>query len=353
MQRMGQKRLWQVVGLSVATSVLVALVVVGYSLIKHAIAQQTAQSPCLKPFATTQICYQDPITLNQQPISAIATSTDGKYLASASGMVIEVWEISTGDQRRSLTGHTNWITALAFHPQGNTLASSSLDGTIKLWNLTNGTAIATLKSGIVTSLAFSPDGKLLASGSRLAPHHSQATNPIQFWDVATQKIALTLRPKEPTIALAFSPDGRWVAAGDRTTQVWAFPSLAPRYTLDSGELNDLLFSTESDLLITGSNGIQGEDGIKVWAMSTGRLVQKLDTVGNDLALSPNGQLLLTTYGGLVNVWRMRPLRYLGGLRGSVYSALFAEFGTDSRSVILGSSDGLTLRRAQRLQREQK
>lgn len=341
------------VGMSVAASVLVVLVVVAHSLIKHAIAHQTVQSPCLKPFATTQVCYQDAIALTQHPISAIATTADGRQLASASGLGIDLWDTVTGDQRRSLRGHTNWIAALAFSPDGKSLASSSLDGTIKLWDVARGGAIATLKSGLVTRLAFSPDGKILVSASRLAQHRHQPANPIQFWDIETRQLAFTLQPQEPPTALAFSPDGRWVAAGDRTTQVWAFPSLTPRYTLDSGKLNSLLFSREGDLLITGSNGIQGEDGIKVWAMSTGRLVQKLDTVGNDLALSPDGQLVITTYGGLANLWRLRPLRYLGTVRGSVYSALFAEFGADSRSVILGSSDGLTLRRAQRLQREQK
>src|SRR5262245_347112 len=70
-------------------------------------------------------------------------------------------------QKAALKGHTGFVTAVAFSPGGKTLASGSLDKTIKLWDVATGREKAVLKGHIseVMSVAFSPDGKLLASGS--------------------------------------------------------------------------------------------------------------------------------------------------------------------------------------------
>src|SRR5687768_9422252 len=82
------------------------------------------------------------------------------------------------DEPKTLNGHKDWVTAIAFAPNGRLLASGSRDGTIKLWDVKMGTVVATLtghEAGI-TCLAFA--GKRLASGS--------ADKTIQIWDVASR-----------------------------------------------------------------------------------------------------------------------------------------------------------------------
>ncbi len=71
-------------------------------------------------------------------------------------------------------------------PDGKTLASGSFDKTIKLWNLETGKEIHTLTGHdyAVKSVSFSPDGKTLASGSD--------DNKIKVWDVEKGKKILTL-----------------------------------------------------------------------------------------------------------------------------------------------------------------
>jgi WD40 repeat protein len=66
-----------------------------------------------------------------------------------------------------MSGHSGATNDLVYSPDGSTLASSSTDGTIKLWNLTTKQEVATLKShdASVEELAFSPDGNILASAS--------------------------------------------------------------------------------------------------------------------------------------------------------------------------------------------
>ena len=78
-----------------------------------------------------------------------------------------LWNVETGTQIQVLTGHTNWVSSVAFSPDGKLLASGSYDNTIRLWNVETGEPIQVLAghtTGVI-SVAFSPDGKLLASGS--------------------------------------------------------------------------------------------------------------------------------------------------------------------------------------------
>jgi len=68
---------------------------------------------------------------------------------------------------RTLTGHTSYVFSVAFSPDGNTVASGSLDGTVRLWNASTGALVRTLAGHTdwVRSVAFSPDGNTIASGS--------------------------------------------------------------------------------------------------------------------------------------------------------------------------------------------
>jgi nitrous oxidase accessory protein NosD len=78
----------------------------------------------------------------------------------------------------SLTGHTDWVTSVAFSPDGRLLASGSDDDTIKLWEVASGSLVRTLSghTSDVNSVAFSPDGRLLASGSD--------DKTIKLWDIS-------------------------------------------------------------------------------------------------------------------------------------------------------------------------
>jgi RNA polymerase sigma factor (sigma-70 family) len=106
----------------------------------------------------------------------IAVSPDGKWLAVSSyreqdgafvdGAVLLV-DIAAGGQGHTLKGHTKAIIALAFSPDGDTLASGGRDKTVKLWNTETGKLLEVLTCPEeVWAVTFSPDGKTLAVGGQ-------------------------------------------------------------------------------------------------------------------------------------------------------------------------------------------
>jgi WD40 repeat protein len=78
-----------------------------------------------------------------------------------------LWDSQEGTLLATLKGHSDWVSSVAFSPDGQRLASGSYDRTVHLWDSQAGTCLATLKghSDYVKNVAFSPDGQRLASAS--------------------------------------------------------------------------------------------------------------------------------------------------------------------------------------------
>ncbi|MFN0053495.1 MAG: WD40 repeat domain-containing protein [Planctomycetales bacterium] len=101
-------------------------------------------------------------------IRSAILSTDSKRLATAcSDGTIKLWDAATGVEQHNLTGHTEMVYRVAFHPDGKTLLSASADGTARLLNVATGESHHTFRDhkDQVTSVAFSPDGTRMATGS--------------------------------------------------------------------------------------------------------------------------------------------------------------------------------------------
>lgn len=108
-------------------------------------------------------------------IYAVAYHPDGQLLASGSqDHTVKLWQADTGDCLRTLAEHESWVFAVAFSPPhtplGTTpiLATASHDHTIKLWDVQTGQCLKTLTGHqrLVCSVAFSPNGQYLVSGSQ-------------------------------------------------------------------------------------------------------------------------------------------------------------------------------------------
>jgi WD40 repeat protein len=142
-------------------------------------------------------------------VSAVAFSPDGQRLASSSlDRTIRTWDIRTGQQLRSLEGHTGAVTALSYSRDGRFLASSSTEWTVRLWDPQAGRILRTLKghTGTVLSVAVNDESNRLAS--------ADANGLVNVWNLDTGQVAGSWKGHDgPIKSLALSPNGTRLATG--------------------------------------------------------------------------------------------------------------------------------------------
>jgi WD40 repeat protein len=136
-------------------------------------------------------------------VKAVAFSPDGQLLASASrDRTVRLWNLATGEQLQKLEGHTQTVNGVAFSPDGQLLASASLDNTVGLWSPATGERLQKLEGHTqwVKAVAFSPDGQRLASAS--------LDRTVRLWNPATGEQLQKLKLNVAVSALSFSMDNQ-------------------------------------------------------------------------------------------------------------------------------------------------
>jgi eukaryotic-like serine/threonine-protein kinase len=108
-------------------------------------------------------------------------------------------------QESILAGHKDFVSGLAFSPDGRTAATGSIDGNIRLWRTATGELTATLPGHIeeTTDLVFSPDGQTLASIGHLES--------LKLWHLPTMREVFSETIPNAGLAVQFSPDGHRLA----------------------------------------------------------------------------------------------------------------------------------------------
>lgn len=157
-------------------------------------------------------------------VSSLAFSPNGTQIVSGClDGTIKLWDPSAtmDDPQESLQHHTNPVIQMKLSPDGAYIASMSSHGTIKLWDFTTGHLRKTMQHGHKNTLdqvAFSPDGTRIASVSE---HHGT----IMIWGGTTGDLQMTVRPRgsfSSRTTIAFSHDGRQFALSliNGTIEIW-------------------------------------------------------------------------------------------------------------------------------------
>ncbi len=288
-------------------------------------------------------------------VTHVAVSPDGRFLAvggpflSRDPKVImagkgdctfRIFDAATGAELHALEGHTNAVSSLAFSPDGQRLASASMDGTARLWDPAAGKQVGVFSwpddpdhkpttAGVVAlepgggrlvwtregrvvgwdlttnkqafsyvsgapSLAYSPDGKRLASPFGAG---------IKLWEADTGREAGALTGAGGDVScVAWSRDGKRLATGhkDGTVKLWDADRGREIFTIQghTGPVESVAFDADDHRLISSS-----ADGIKVWEISADPSAYVVVPGTTLFAFSPDDKHLATlTADGDVTVW---------------------------------------------------
>jgi WD40 repeat protein/serine/threonine protein kinase len=243
-----------------------------------------------------------------------------------------------------LTGHEGNLPRVTFSPDGELLASSSMDGTVRVWQSGNLAAEPQVLRGHehgVNYIAFSPDGKLLASAG------GNKDRTVRVWQAdnlgATPQV---LRGHEASVQhVFFGPNGKLLASAslDKTVRVWQVSDLAAEPRVLRGHeagVRRVAFSPNGRLL--ASAGL--DHTVRVWQVdnpATEPWVLRGHEAGVDhVAFSPDGRLLASASGdNTVRVWQVdNPATEPWVLRGHEAGVSQVAFSPDGRLLASSSMD---------------
>jgi len=96
----------------------------------------------------------------------VAVTNEGARAISASNdRTLKVWDLETGEQIRTLEGHTDWVRAVAVTNDGARAISASDDKTLKVWDLETGEVLGTFNGdSALYACSVSPDGNTIVAG---------------------------------------------------------------------------------------------------------------------------------------------------------------------------------------------
>jgi WD40 repeat protein/uncharacterized caspase-like protein len=217
---------------------------------------------------------------------SMTLSADGRLLAAGDidtcVCSITVWDIQSGRVVTTISAHSDIVSALAFSPDGRSIASGSGDKTAKIWDVSTGRLLWTLEghTNRVGSVLFSRDGKQVVTAGWLEDS--------RIWDVATGQLLGTFDGEQRTSELALSRDGSLLASAQYklvTLSSFATRRVVARFRtpLSPKQLYSSLISHRPD----GQWMVGSMADLSRWDASTGQFVSAIAVEGGKWVVAGN------------------------------------------------------------------
>ncbi|HKW64048.1 MAG TPA: WD40 repeat domain-containing protein [Candidatus Acidoferrum sp.] len=222
-------------------------------------------------------------------LGTAAYSADGKFLAAGSYAygTIKVWDLASMKEKLTLYGQSP-VQSVAFSPNGKLLAATS--GELRVWDVANGTEVATVTDGPVNRAVFSADGKWLAAN----PGGQFAGYAVKIWDTTTWK-ELASVPKEKGFPAS------WLALNEAKSAPQKIGNVQSLHVV-AGEESHTLWGSFQAMAISPDGKLVAEPGgmlignLEIWDATTGQKLQSIPahrlTITN-LLWSPDGRRLIS------------------------------------------------------------
>jgi WD40 repeat protein len=240
--------------------------------------------------------------IENQPfeVNRLFTSPDGRTIAVADFPIpnahhrVRILDAATGQERYRLS---SFFGLVAFSPDSKMLVTY-LDRTFRVWDVTTGKELRSFTGHEenMATMVFSPDGRVLCSGGN--------DSVIRFWDPATGREAFPCTQLDRQIWIVkFSPDGKALATGERSGIIRVFEIKSGRevrqFKGHTGDIRALAYSADGRWIIS-----KGADKtVRVWATDSGKEIRRFDGIpGYVGTLSPAGTRLATTDMKTVRIW---------------------------------------------------
>ncbi|MEO0835742.1 MAG: NB-ARC domain-containing protein [Cyanobacteria bacterium J06642_3] len=264
---------------------------------------------------------------------SVTWSPDGKHLAIAAQEQIQLWNVETASCIKTLAGHQQYVISVVWHPNQNLIASGSLDGTVRIWDINTKKCLQVLHhDNYVWSLAWSHSGNLLAS----AAYDLTA----KIWDAATGKCWHTLLGHQNWLwSVAWSQDDRTLVTGsfDRTAKFWDVATGKCLKTLQGyiAPIWSLAWSEDGQTLYSGS----GDHSLRQWQIETGECLKNIRGNRQSVwAIAPSPDFKTFASGGAsktVWIWdgsTGQPRHTLSGHQGSIWRTYWSPDGQTLASL---------------------
>jgi WD40 repeat protein len=255
--------------------------------------------------STAKELFRYPNYLEEQLVlNSIDWSPDGKRVLIMGVEFNQVWDLTSKSQARQ--SHSRGLTDAKWSPDGQFLATGSLDNTVRIWDsVDNALVVIFDHPESILNLSWSPDSLQLAATDR--------DGSIRVWDVDSQ--SFQKMPDQERIKftdLAWSPNGGRIIATsefDQVGMIWDVDS-GETISLEQGELRCFLaspsWSPEGDRIVTGCVGELKDTPARLWDAEKGTELERFHSVGGVsqvVSWSQNGKFIAVGYSEPVaQIW---------------------------------------------------